>query len=247
MKPGQAVKPVTPMLEISDLVFEVGGQSLLECMHCGTCTAVCPWGLVGDLSPRLLLRQVAFGLEGFEQENLWRCLTCGTCVQRCPREIEIIEAIRSARCVMLESSGVPPALRAPLASLKSEGNPWGLPRTQRSSWHRDLELRSLGPETEHLFFACCTHAYDGRNQPVVRKIASLLLQGGVDLGVIGNDESCCGDQAHSWGGRSTFTKLRDANESLFETKGVTDLIVRPFAGTSDAVDGVRRFADQYFG
>jgi alkanesulfonate monooxygenase SsuD/methylene tetrahydromethanopterin reductase-like flavin-dependent oxidoreductase (luciferase family) len=33
----------------------------------------------------------------------------------------------------------------------------------------------------------------------------------------------------------------------FEDAGVTDLIVRPFAGTSDAVDGVRRFADQYFG
>ena len=33
----------------------------------------------------------------------------------------------------------------------------------------------------------------------------------------------------------------------FEDAGVTDLIVRPFAGARDAVDGVRRFADQYFG
>ena len=224
MKTGQAAEPVTPMLEISDLVFEVGGRSLLDCMHCGTCTAVCPWGLVGEYNPRLLLRQIALGLEGFEQESLWRCLTCRTCVQRCPREIDIIDAIRSARAVTLESSGVPPALRAPLGSTRSEGNPWGLPREQRSSWIGDLDVPELSAETEQLFFACCTHAYDGRNQPIVGEIVSLLLQGGVGLGVIGNDESCCGDQAHSCGGLSTFAKVRDGNERLFESRGVANVI-----------------------
>jgi probable F420-dependent oxidoreductase len=43
---------------------------------------------------------------------------------------------------------------------------------------------------------------------------------------------------------ATVTRREELTQ--FEDAGVTDLIVRPFAGAHDAVDGVRRFADQCF-
>ncbi|MCU0693042.1 MAG: 4Fe-4S dicluster domain-containing protein, partial [Polyangiaceae bacterium] len=93
---------VSPMLDLTDLIVEVGGEELLQCMQCGTCTGVCPWPRVKQFSPRQVLRYMSFGLEGYEQEDLWNCVTCNTCVSRCPRGINLIEVMRAARAVMLD-------------------------------------------------------------------------------------------------------------------------------------------------
>jgi len=215
---------VTPMLEITDAVFEVGGETLRVCMQCGTCTAVCPWGLVEEFSPRLLLRMVAFGIEGYEEDSLWNCVTCATCVTRCPRGIDIIDVIRSTRSVMLESGIVPPLYRVPLSSLRNDGNPWSSARSERMDWAKDLEIPNFTEKTENLFFACCTHAYDARNKKALKAMVSLLLKGGVSMGVIGTDESCCGDQAHKCGGLETYTTLMESNSELFASNGVEKII-----------------------
>ncbi len=56
---------VNPMLEIADVVADYGGEALLACMQCGTCTGVCPWNLVNSYSPRHILRQLS--LEIFDR------------------------------------------------------------------------------------------------------------------------------------------------------------------------------------
>ncbi len=60
----QAANPVT---EIADVVAQYGGETLHACMQCGTCTSVCPWGLVNAYSPRQILRQVS--LDGVAATN----------------------------------------------------------------------------------------------------------------------------------------------------------------------------------
>lgn len=215
---------VSPMLEITDAVLEVGGETLRVCMQCGTCTGVCPWNLVDEFSPRLLIRLVSLGIEGYEADSLWNCVTCATCVSRCPRQIDIIDIIRATRSVMLESGIVPPLYRVPLSSLRNEGNPWSSPRSERLEWAEKIDVPEFSETTENLFFACCTHAYDARNRKALRDMASLLLKGGVSIGVIGTEESCCGDQAHKCGGLETYTTLQDSNKELFNSKGVQKII-----------------------
>jgi Fe-S oxidoreductase len=215
---------VSPMLEITDAIMEVGGKTLKVCMQCGTCTGVCPWNLVDEFSPRLLIRLASLGIEGYEQDSLWMCVTCNTCVTRCPRGIDIIDVIRSTRSVMLESGIVPPAYRVPLGSLRNEGNPWSSPRSERMDWAADLGIPQFSEATEHLLFACCTHAYDARNKKVLKEMAALLSKGGVSMGVIGTEESCCGDQAHKCGALETYTGLEEANAELFAARGVKKII-----------------------
>lgn len=215
---------VSPMLEITDAVLEVGGETLRVCMQCGTCTGVCPWNLVQEFSPRLLIRLVSLGIEGYEEDSLWNCVTCATCVSRCPRQIDIIDIIRATRSVMLESGIVPPLYRVPLSSLRNDGNPWSSPRSERADWAKDLEIPEFSEATEHLFFACCTHAYDARNKKVLKEIAGLLTKSGVSMGIIGTDESCCGDQAHKCGAFETYTGLQESNAELFVARGVKKII-----------------------
>jgi heterodisulfide reductase subunit C len=122
---------VSPMLELTDLILEVGGRDLQVCMQCATCTAVCPWPVVKLFSARHVIRLASLGLEGYEQEDLWNCVTCNSCVLRCPRGVDIIDVMRATRTVMLEAGTCPETYRAPLASLRGEGNPWSGDRSER--------------------------------------------------------------------------------------------------------------------
>ena len=68
------------------------------CMHCGTCTAVCPMGY--EILPRKLFRYVQLGLEDKVKENIpniYSCLLCGMCVANCPADVHIVDNIRFLR------------------------------------------------------------------------------------------------------------------------------------------------------
>jgi len=58
------MEAVTPFLEVTEAIKELGGQDLEKCMQCATCTGVCPWNLVKYFSPRGMIRLAQFGLEG---------------------------------------------------------------------------------------------------------------------------------------------------------------------------------------
>jgi heterodisulfide reductase subunit C len=68
------------------------------CLHCGTCTAVCPMGC--DMLPRKLFRQVQIGREDKMKENIqaiYSCLLCGMCAENCPARVNIADNIRFLR------------------------------------------------------------------------------------------------------------------------------------------------------
>ncbi len=215
---------VNPMLEIADVVAEYGGETLHICMQCGTCTGVCPWNLVISYSPRQILRQVSLGLEGSE-EAVWNCVTCNTCVMRCPRGIELIDVLRAVRAVQLEAGTSPESLRVPLGSMRTDGNPWGEKREERSNWTADLDVPAFTPVHDYCLFTCCTLAYDPRNQEVGRTLIRLLQRAGLSFGTLGTQESCCGDQARKVGADEVFQVLARANIELFRERGVQRALV----------------------
>jgi Fe-S oxidoreductase len=217
---------VAPILEVTDLILEVGGSDLLRCVQCGTCTSVCPWPEVKAFSPRLIIRLASLGLEGYEEEDLWNCVTCNTCVLRCPRGIDLIDVMRAARGVMLECGNYPTSYRAPLGSLRREGNPWSEERGERTAWQGGLDLSPFAQgETEYLFFTCCTQAYDARNRRVARDLVRVLDASGIGIGVLGEEESCCGDLARKVGDEDVYQTLRQKNLQLFRRHGVMKAIV----------------------
>ncbi|MFW5740199.1 MAG: (Fe-S)-binding protein [Myxococcota bacterium] len=216
---------VSPMLELTDLILEVGGEDLQRCMQCGTCTGVCPWPRVKQFSPRQVIRFMSFGFEGYEEEDLWNCVTCNTCVTRCPRNIDLIEVMRAGRAVMLESGSYPRSLSGPLASLRTQGNPWDGERDNRYAWVGEAQLPEYGPDKDYLFFSCCTQSYDPRNRRVAQAMLSVLRNADVRFGTLGPAESCCGDQARKVGAQDLFEELKSQNVALFEQYDVHDVIV----------------------
>jgi Fe-S oxidoreductase len=120
---------------------------------------------------------------------------------------------------------MPPAgLRPILGSCHANGNPWSGPREKRTQWQEGLDIPRFGPDTEYFLFVCCHSCYDPRSIKIARSIAQLLLRGGVSFGVIGVEESCCGESMRKIGDEELFQKLAEANTKLFAENGVKKII-----------------------
>lgn len=220
-----------PFLEVSDAIVASGAETLYWCMQCGLCTGTCPWRLVpGEASEqfniRLVQRMGQLGLEGFESENcLFACTTCRACVDRCPRGVDIIGNVQGMRSMLAEVGTIPPSLKPIAGSLHSQGNPWSGDRSKRSDWAKDLDIPIFSEATEYFLFVCCTSCFDVRSQKIARAVATALKSAGISFGIIGAEESCCGESIRKIGDEQLFQKLAESNIALFKGKGVKKIIV----------------------
>ncbi len=224
------MEPKNILLEMKDYIVEMGAETINWCMQCGLCTNLCPWRLVpGETSEAFNIRHMQrlgqMGIEGFEDESiLFACSTCGMCQNNCPRGVKIIDNVRAMRASIV-GGGMPPAVLRPiLGSSHANGNPWSGPRENRTQWQEGLDIPKFGPDTEYFLFVCCHSCYDPRSIKIARSIARLLIRGGVNFGVIGAEESCCGESVRKVGDEELFQKLAAANMELFAANGVKKII-----------------------
>jgi Fe-S oxidoreductase len=152
-----------------------------------------------------------------KEEFLWSCTTCGHCLDVCPAFIrppeEVIE-VRRAQVLM--TGDVPQTIGETLRNFERQGNPWGMPRQNRMGWAEGLDLKVLKPgdEVDVLYFVGCAGSFDDRNKKVSRAFISILNKLGVDYGVLGEAEACCGETARRMGNEYLFQTAAEENISL---------------------------------
>ncbi|GLI36130.1 (Fe-S)-binding protein [Desulforhabdus amnigena] len=224
------MEPKVVSLEMRDYLAEMGAQTLNWCMQCGLCTNLCPWRLVpGKTSETFNIRHMQrlgqMGMEGFEDEEvLFACSTCSMCQTNCPRGVKIVDNVRGMRASLVGAGMAPANLRPILGSAHANGNPWSGPREKRTDWQKGLDVPQFGPDTEYFLFVCCHSCYDPRSTKIARSITQLLKAAGVSFGVIGAEESCCGESVRKVGDEELFMKLAQSNIELFNGKGVKKII-----------------------
>jgi Fe-S oxidoreductase len=216
-----------PFYEVNQAIALSGGDDLNLCMQCGLCAGLCPWREVeGEFFVRQMIRMGQLGVEGYESDNvLYGCTTCNKCVINCPRGVKIIDIMRAMRSIIAETGAIPGALKTMSGSCHSQGNPWSEPREKRMDWAKDLDVPAFGDDVEYLLFVCCTSCYDPRSRKVAQATVELLKKAGVSFGIIGTEESCCGESVRKVGDEEGFNKLANSNIALFKDKGVKKIIV----------------------
>jgi Fe-S oxidoreductase len=220
------IVPLAPFKEIVEEVKAYGGDPAKFCYQCGLCDTVCPWNRVTSFSMRKLIREATFGLS--ETDEIWRCTTCGKCPQQCPRGVKIIEVMVSLRRMATEYGLFPPSVRpvrAVTVSLNEEGNPFGEERAIRGDWAEDLSVKPFEEGMEILYFPGCYPCYDPRLKKVATATANILKSAGVDFGILGVKENCCGESIRKTGNEQLFKRLARENIKTFIEHGVKKILV----------------------
>lgn len=195
------------------------------CTRCGRCQDICPAYLSGKaLSPKKLIQDlkqhwldVGPGLlaansggngsnpvdngvsmigDVITAEVIWDCTTCRACQEVCPVFIEHIDKIIDMR--------------------------------RRTDWCVDIEgakLLSEDQDVEILYFVGCSAALEDRNMKVSAAFGRILQAAGVKFGVLGEEESCCGEPARRMGNEYLFQLQAMKNIETFKRYGVKRIVV----------------------
>jgi Fe-S oxidoreductase len=214
--------------EIVDVIKTSGGDLFKRCFQCGLCDVVCPWNKVRTFSMRKIVRQATFGMTEIESEDIWLCTTCGRCPQQCPRDVQQIESGVALRRIATEYGVFPPTaqpIRTVRGSLVGEGNPLSEERKNRGDWAQGLSVKTFTEGMDLLYFPGCYLCYDARLRKVAAATAHILNKAGVEFGILGEKESCCGESIRKAGDEEVFRSLARENIKTFIDNGVKKILV----------------------
>uniref|UniRef100_UPI002631CF00 (Fe-S)-binding protein n=1 Tax=uncultured Nocardioides sp. TaxID=198441 RepID=UPI002631CF00 len=168
-----------------------------------------------------------------DTDVLWSCVTCGACVEQCPVDIEHVDhVVDMRRYQVLVESNFPAELNQLFKGMENKGNPWNMSPTARMDWAQGLDfpvnvvgedVESLD-EVEWLFWVGCAGAYEDRQKKTTRAVAELLHTAGVSFAVLGNGETCNGDQARRAGNEFVFQGLAQQNIETFKEYKVKKVV-----------------------
>jgi len=234
--------------EIKDFTW----KQLLDldaCTNCGRCEDVCPaWETGKPLSPRKLIQDLKGHMihissnKGPPSENpspligeapneaeIWSCTTCAACQETCPVYVEhILKVVDLRRHLVLAQNRMPESAQLMLRNMQMRGHPWAGAQSLRlrGDWTTNLDLKILaeGDQINTLFWVGCTGALVDRNVEVTTAITRVLKEGGVDFGVLGEAETCCGDPARRAGYEFQFQIMAEQNIEMFKHHHIRKII-----------------------
>jgi heterodisulfide reductase subunit C len=107
-----------------------GGEKLMRCFQCGTCTSDCPVAKFSDTyRPRQIIRMAQLGLRDrvLNSDTLWLCAACFTCTDRCPQDVEVASVIRVLRNLAVEKGCMPQVFKEQCSSVLESGYAYRIP------------------------------------------------------------------------------------------------------------------------
>ncbi|HYB68972.1 MAG TPA: 4Fe-4S dicluster domain-containing protein [Candidatus Acidoferrales bacterium] len=107
-----------------------GGEKLMRCFQCGTCTSDCPVARFSETyRPRQIIRMAHLGLKErvLKSDTIWLCAACFTCTDRCPQDVEVASVIRVLRNIAAEQGIMPQVFKEEAASILESGYAYRIP------------------------------------------------------------------------------------------------------------------------
>jgi Fe-S oxidoreductase len=124
----------------------------------------------------------------------------------------------------VEQGQIAPTIRDALESIFKNGNPWARIRNKRSEWSQGLNVKHISQGAEVLYYVGCTSAYDPRVQNVAKSLVACLNKAGVNFGVLGDEENCCGSEVYGMGEKGLFDFLVEENMKIFNKYNVKQAV-----------------------
>ncbi len=222
------------------------------CVSCGRCEEVCPAYMADTdkeyFTPRQLIARLKNEMnnlaerkngdketaeelkdivgKAFDEEFIWHCRTCSACVEVCPALIDHVDMLLELRRnEVLIQGRIPEEAGKALRIYETNGNPFG-PQSERTDWVRQMNVRILGPgeKVDVLYWIGCVVAFDPQKHRIATDICRLMEKCGVDFGILGGDEKCCGDPARIMGNEMLFQQTAKEQVELLKQREFKTLL-----------------------
>ena len=157
----------------------------------------------------------------------YKCNMCGGCDAMCKRvqDMEPLRVIQEMRTKLVEDGQLLPLHMPVMDNLRKEDNMMMKPKAERGKWAEGLKVKDLTKEkAEVVFHAGCNLSFDEGLWKVARTAVTLLQNAGVDVGIMGKDETCCGGKAYEMGYQGELTKYAENNIEAWTNAGVKTVV-----------------------
>ena len=126
------------------------------------------------------------------------------------------------RNLVLEECRFSETAMAALRRIEQRGHPWRGTMASRTEWSDCLNIKALSGDSDVdvLYWVGCTAALEDRNTKIAKAMAKVLTAAGVNFGILGSEESCCGEPARRIGNVYLFQTLAQQNGGILNGYGV---------------------------
>ena len=180
-----------------------------------------------DVALALLDGRIAYDDSPALLDIFYRCNFCGGCDASCKRvqDMEPLRVIQEMRAKLVEDGQLNPLHMPLLDGLRKEDNMMHAKKADRGNWAEGISVKDLTQESaEVVFHTGCRFSFDEDLWKVPRTALKLLQKAGVDVGIFGKEETCCGGRAEELGYAGEFTKYGENNLEAWKNAGVKAIV-----------------------
>ncbi|MEM3586550.1 MAG: (Fe-S)-binding protein [Candidatus Jordarchaeaceae archaeon] len=145
------------------------------------------------------------------------CATCGYCASKCAlHNVEITESLRAD---LVDAGFKDEYHNRAVEEIKRNNNPYLKPRNERANWAKDV---NFSKSADTLLYVGCTYPYLFPDW--LKSSANLLIESGLKLNYLGNEEGCCGNLMLTTGFLQDFIENGEKNVEIFRKAGIKRII-----------------------
>jgi len=174
---------------------------------------------------------------------VYNCQLCGACGVSCnyAMDMEVLQPITEFRLKCVADGKTNPALDKVIAGLRKTGS-MVTARGKRGDWAAGLNLKDAAREkVDVLYHVGCLTSYDKDMQKLARAAVKILQKAGVNFGIAGNAETCCGGRAYQMGYEEDFLNQAKKNLAMIKKAGIKTLVT----GCADGYQAFKVLYDKY--
>jgi Fe-S oxidoreductase len=174
---------------------------------------------------------------------VYNCQLCGACDTSCKyaMDMEVLEPITEFRIKCNEDGKTNPALDKIIAGLRKTGAMVPV-KGKRGAWAAGLNIKDATKEKVDVFYHVgCLTSYDKDMWRLAKATVKILQKAGVDFGIAGDTETCCGGRAYQMGYQDDFLKQAKKNMALVKKSGAKILVT----GCADGYQAFKVLYDKF--
>ena len=157
-------------------------------------------------------------------EVVYNCQMCGACDVSCKyaMDMEVFEPIIETRITCVENGRTLPVFDKMIDGLRGTGH---LAQPGNKTWFEGLKIKNYTQEkADVIFHAGCRTAADQSLWKVAQSSLALTEKAGIDAGIAGDEELCCGGRAYYLGYKEEFLKQAEKNMQNLAKSGAKTLV-----------------------